>query len=146
MTFKARKIVLPLAVAVSLLAAMCLLAIFDEFAGLPAVAKWLISGVVVPLSAWRVLRTGVKVSESGITLRNIFRDIHVPWASIKDVRVTDSSGVLGRTELPCIDTPQGEKEILWLAGYTFKGVNNRVASQTEAIRTYWITRQGKGSS
>jgi hypothetical protein len=139
LTFRARTLGVALAVCVSGLAEMCLLAVFDEFKP-PAAVQWVLSLATFAVLLWRFLRVGVKVSPDGLTLLNPGRDVGVPWQNVVAVTVGSGAGSLGHTEVPVVEVEgeEGELEATWLAGYTFRGTNRRVARQTEAIKRYWL--------
>lgn len=115
---------------------MGLLAIFDEFSGIPVGVQQAVSAVLVLLVVWRVGRAGVKLSEAELAIRGIFRDTRLPWESIRDVRVTEGSAALGRTSLPCVLPSDRKHEVACLAGYALRGENTRVVEQTEVVRNF----------
>jgi hypothetical protein len=139
LTLRARTLAVALAVCVSGLAEMCLLAVFDEFKP-PAVVQWALSLSTFAVLLWRFLRVGVKVSPHGLTLLNPGRDVAVPWQRVVAVTVGSGGGSLGHTEVPVVEVEgeEGGLEATWLAGYTFRGANRRVIRQTEMIKQYWL--------
>lgn len=140
MTFRARLLAIGLAGAVCLLVAMVMLSIFLQFSQTPAVVQWTVSVLVVAATAWRVVRVAVVATDDALILRNVVKDAKIPWDDVVDIRVEQGAAVLGHTALPVIQTTSGEREVPWLAGYSFGKQNRRVIRQTDALREYWQAR------
>jgi hypothetical protein len=78
---------LGLAAVYALTAALVLLSVARTWAAnpQPLFASWVLFGLAV---AWAVfVRPAVLLEPGGVTLRNLVRDVHVPWAVLSDVRV-----------------------------------------------------------
>ncbi|MET9268949.1 PH domain-containing protein [Kribbella sp. NPDC003557] len=141
MTFRARVLAFGLAGVVGILAAMVMLSVFDQFSRVPLVVRWAVSVIVVLAVVWRFARVGVIATDDALVLRNVLKDVKVPWALVTDVRVEDGAALLGRTAVPTVETAEREYEIVWLAGYSIGKDNYRVKKQTDALTRYWENRQ-----
>ena len=125
LTFRAPAAGVFLAVCVTTLVQMCLLAIYDEFKP-PTTVAWIVSVSLFVLVLWRFVRVGVKVTPQGLTFLSVIKDEQVPWQVVRGVSLGDSAGSLGHTNVPVIEIEgeEEEMELGWLAGYTFRK-NNR---------------------
>lgn len=51
----------------------------------PLFASWVLFGLAVVWSVF--VRPAVVIDQDGVTLRNLLRDVHVPWGRLSDVKV-----------------------------------------------------------
>lgn len=115
MTLRARLLASAVAAAMSVLAAMVMISVFDEFSQVPSVLQWVISVAFVGVVGWRFLRVAVVATDQGLVLRNVLKDVRISWQHVTDIRVEEGAAVLGRTAVSCIQTTSGDREIVWLA-------------------------------